>query len=120
MFEGLVANKLAKKMFDEKELYKIVKRHAFWGAFVMLFPLFGIDWLVFIYVLWHMYNAICEELGTSLKFGTIAVGFVVNVVIAIILDILFTVIPFLTSFFVYAQFYFSGKAYIETLKRLDL
>lgn len=119
MFEGLIASKLANKMF-EKDLYKIVKRHAFWGALVMLLPLFGLDWLVFVFVLWHMYNAICEALGTTLKFSTIAVGFIVNIVVAIALDIIFTFIPFLIGFIVYAQFYFSGKAYIESLKRLDL
>lgn len=119
MFEGLIASKLANKMFEE-DLFKIVKRHAFWGALVMLFPLFGLDWIVFIFVLWHMYNAICEKLGTSLNFSTIAVGFIVNIVIAIALDLLFTFIPFLIGFIVYAQFYFSGKAYIETLKRMHL
>ena len=46
MFEGLIANKLANKMMEE-DLYKIVKRHAFWGALVMILPLFGFDWIVF-------------------------------------------------------------------------
>ena len=79
MLEGLISNKLAHKMFDEEELYKIVKRHAFWGALVMLLPLFGLDWIVFVAILWRMYNKLCLELGTTLKFSTIAVGFVVNI-----------------------------------------
>ena len=107
-------------MFDEEELYKIVKRHAFWGALVMLLPLFGLDWIVFVAILWRMYNKLCLELGTTLKFSTIAVGFVVNIIVAIVLDIIFTIIPFLISFIVYFQFYFSGKAYIESLKRMHL
>ena len=96
MFEGLIANKLANKMMEE-DLYKIVKRHAFWGALVMILPLFGFDWIVFCAILWRMYNKICLHVGTTLKFSTIAAGFIV-----------------------YAQFYFSGKAYIETLKRMHL
>lgn len=120
MLEGLISNKLAHKMFDEEELYKIVKRHAFWGALVMLLPLFGLDWIVFVAILWRMYNKLCLELGTTLKFSTIAVGFIVNIIVAIVLDIIFTFIPFLISFIVYFQFYFSGKAYIESLKRMHL
>jgi hypothetical protein len=118
MFEGYIAGKFANKMF-EKNLYKIVKRHAFWGALVLFFPLFGLDWAVFVYVLWHMYHSICKELGTTLNFKTITTGFVVNVVVAIVLDVAFSFFPFLSSFIVYAQFYFSGKAYIESIKKLN-
>lgn len=115
MFEGLIAGKLANRMF-EKDVFKIVKKHALWGALVMILPLFGFDWLVFCFVLWHMYYAICEKVGTKLNLGNIIVGLVVNVVVAIVLDIILTFIPFLIGFVVYAQFYFSGKAFIETLK----
>lgn len=119
MFEGLIANKLAGKMMEE-DLYKIVKRHAFWGALVMILPLFGFDWIVFCAILWRMYNKICEHVGTTLKFSTIAAGFIVNILVAIVLDLILTFIPILIGFIVYAQFYFSGKAYIETLKRMHL
>ena len=119
MFEGLIANKLAGKMMEE-DLYKIVKRHAFWGALVMILPLFGLDWIVFCAILWRMYNKICLHVGTTLKFSTIAVGFIVNILVAIVLDLILTVFPILIGFIVYAQFYFSGKAYIETLKRMHL
>ena len=115
MLEGYIANKLGNKMFQE-DIFKIVKRHALAAAIVMMFPLAGLDWLIYIYVLWHMYNAICKKVGTTLNFGNIAIGFFVNIFIAILLDVLFTFIPFLISFVVYAQFYFSGKAFIEILK----
>lgn len=119
MFEGLIADKLANKML-EKDLYKIVKRHAFWGALVMVFPLFGLDWIVFTFVLWRMYNKICQHVGTTLKLSTIATGLVVNIAVGIVLDIVLTFIPVLIGFIVYLQFYLSGKAYIESLKKLNL
>lgn len=78
MLEGYIANKVANNLF-EKDVYKIVKRHAL---------------------------------------GNILVGYIVNIIIAIVLDVIFTLIPFLISFIVYAQFYLSGKVYIETLKKM--
>lgn len=116
MFEGFIAGKLANKMF-ENDVFKIVKKHASWGAIIMILPLFGFDWLIYSYILWHMYYAICEKVGTKLDISNIIVGLIVNIAVAIGLDIVLTFIPFLIGFVVYAQFYFSGKAYIETLKR---
>ena len=115
MFEGYIAEKLANKMF-EKEVFKIIKRHAAAGAIVMMLPLLGLDWIIYCVVLWHMYYAICEKLDTELNFSNIAIGFFVNIIIAIILDLIFTFLPFLTAFIVYAQFYLSGKAFVESLK----
>ena len=117
MFEGLIASKLANKMF-EKDVFKIVKKHAFWGSLCMILPTGGLEVFIFIFVLWHMYSSICKKVGTTLKTDTIIVGLIVNSVIAFILDIVFMIIPFLTCFVIYAQFYFSGKAYIETLKSM--
>ena len=116
MFEGFIAGKLANKMF-EKDVFKIVKKHAFIGAIVMILPLFGFDWIIYCIVLWHMYHAICEKVGTKLDLGNIIVGIIVNIIVGIGLDVILTFIPFLIGFIVYAQFYFSGKAYIETLKQ---
>ena len=65
-----------------------------------------------------MYYAICKKVGTSLNFSNLIVGFIVNIIVAVVLDAIFTFIPFLIGFIVYAQFYFSGKAYIETLKKM--
>lgn len=117
MFEGYIAGKLANRMY-EHDVFKIVKKHAFWGALIMILPLFGLDWLIYCYILWHMYYAICQKVGVSLNFGNVIVGFIVNIIVAIVLDAILTFIPFLIGFIVYAQFYFSGKAYIETLKKM--
>lgn len=117
MFEGYIAGKLANKIL-EKDVLKIVKNHAMCGALIMVFPLFGLDWIIYIGILWHMYYAICQKVGVSLNFGNVIVGFIVNIIVAIVLDAILTFIPFLIGFIVYAQFYFSGKAYIETLKKM--
>lgn len=107
------------KMFDE-DTAKIVRKHAFWGAIVMALPLFGFDLIVFCFVLWHMYSALCERANKKFDKGSIIVGLIVNVVIAFALDTVLTFIPIIgwlgTGFLVYLQFYFSGKAYIETIK----
>ena len=120
MLQGFIASKWGDKMFEE-DIAKTVKRRAFWGALIMALPLFGLEWIVFTIILWNMYSALSEKVGTKLKFGTIAVGFIVNIVVAIAIDALFTLLPVLgwlgTGFLVYLQFYLSGKMYIETLRK---
>ena len=117
MFEGYIAEKLANKMF-EKEVFSIVKKHALCAAIVMSLPLFGIDWIIYMIILWHMYSASCEKVGTTLNISSVIVGMIVNIIVGIALDIILTLIPLLIGFIVYAQFYFSGKAFIETLKKI--
>ena len=46
MFEGYIAGKFANKMF-EKDVFKIVKKHAFWGALLMMIPDFGFGIIFF-------------------------------------------------------------------------
>lgn len=119
MFEGLIASKLANKMF-EKDVFRIVKKHAFWGCLLMSLPDFGFGTIIFIWILWRMYSKIAEKcnLSFSENFWKLAgVGFIVNIVVAFFLDIVFSVLPFLAPFVFYAQFYFSGKMYIEALKK---
>lgn len=121
MLQGYIANKWGDKMF-EKDIAKIVRRRAFWGAVIMALPLFGVEWVVFIVILWNMYSALCKKANTKLKFSTIAVGFIVNVIVAIAVDAALTLVPAIgwlgTGFIVYLQFYLSGKAYIETLRKM--
>ena len=117
MFEGYIAGKLANRMF-EQDVFRIVKKHAFWGALIMVFPLFGLDWLIYCCILWHMYYAICKKVGCKLNIGSIFTGVLVNIIVAVVLDLVLTFIPILIGFIVYAQFYFSGKAFIETLKKM--
>lgn len=107
------------KMFDN-DTARIVRSHALWGSIIMALPLFGLDWIAFCCILWHMYSCLSERAGTTLNIGSIIVGVIVNIVIAVVLDLTLTLVPIIgwlgTAFIVYLQFYFSGKSFIETLK----
>ena len=115
MCEGLIASKLANKMF-EKEVFKIVKKHAFLAAITAGFLSYfiGIWQLIFIYILWHMYNSICEKVGTTLNWKNILTGIVVNIIVSVVIGF----IPIANIIIVYIQFYFSGKLFIEALKEM--
>lgn len=120
MFQGYIANRWGDKMF-EAEIAKVVKRRAFWSALIVALPLLGIEWVIFTIILWSMYSTLCKKTGTKLRLGTIVLGIVVNVVVIIVIDIVFSFLPVLgwlgTGFLVYLQFYLSGKLYIETLRK---
>lgn len=119
MFEGYIAGKFANKMF-EKDVFKIVKRHSFWGALLMMIPDFGLGTIFFIAVLWHMYSSIAHKVGLSFSdnFWKLAgIGFFVNVLIALVIDVALSFFFFLEPFIIYLQFYLSGKMFIETLKK---
>ena len=120
MFQGYIARRWGDKMFEE-DIAKVVKKRAFWAAIVAVLPLIGFEYVFYIYILWNMYSTICKKVGTTLKFGTIAVGYITNIAVYIALDLILTAIPVIgwlgTGFVVYMQFYFSGKMFIETLKK---
>ena len=111
------------KMFEE-DLAKVVRKHSFYAAIVMAIPLFGLGIFFFIYILWHMYSVLCAKCGTTLKISTVIVGIIVNVIIAITVNLLLMLLPVVgwlgTGFIVYVQFYLSGKAFIESLRNLKI
>ncbi|MBD5403162.1 hypothetical protein HDR58_10280 [bacterium] len=120
MFEGTIAAKFANKYF-EKDVFKIVRRHALVASLLMMLPDFGLGGLFYIVCLWRMYSKVAEKVGISFsnnKGKLIGVGFIVNIAAAFILDIIFTPLFFLEGFIVYAQFYLSGKLYVENIKKL--
>lgn len=110
-------------MFEE-DMAKIVRKHAFWAAIIMIIPTFGFGLILYCYILWHMYYALCERCGTELKISTVIAGIIVNLIIAAVVNFVLAYIPVIgwlgTGFIVYLQFYLSGKSYIETLRRLKL
>lgn len=118
MLQGQFAN-YGDKMFDQ-DTAKIVRKHAFWAAIVMALPLFGLDWIIFCFILWHMYSSLCERANKKLDIRNIIVALIVNVLIGIAIDFALSFIPIIgwlgTGFIVYLQFYFSGKSFLETIK----
>lgn len=122
MFEGYIAGKFANKMF-EKDVFKTIKKHAFWGALLMMIPDMGFGVVFFTAVLWHMYSSICDKVGISFTenfWKLVGLGIIVNIGVAFAIDLLLSVLFFLNGFLIYLQFYFSGKAFVESLKRLDV
>ena len=120
MFEGAIAAKLANKYF-EKDIFKIIRKRALIGALLMALPDFGFGGFIFIAVLWNMYSKISEKVGISFsenKGKLIGLGFVVNIAVAFILDFMLSAFFFIEPFIVYAQFYLSGKMFVESLKQL--
>lgn len=122
MFEGTIAKKVGGGLFPEEKLKKMVHNHAMVAAIVVALPLPAIEQILFICILWHMYSALAKHVGQSLGCSAIIVGVVVNIGFMIVYSIALEFIPvvgWLTSAgLCYLQFYISGKAYIETLKRM--
>ena len=119
MFEGYIVGKFANKMF-EKDVFKIVKRHAMIGALLMMIPDFGFGTIFYIAILWHMYSSIAKKVGLSFSdnfWKLVGFGFFVNVFIALVVDVALSFLFFLEPFIIYLQFYLSGKVYIESLKK---
>lgn len=117
---GLISAKLADKYF-EKDIFKIIKRRAAIGALLMAFPDFGFGGFIFIAVLWSMYSKISAKVGISFSENIgklIGIGVVINIVVAFILDFALSALFFIEPFLVYAQFYLSGKMFVESLKKL--
>lgn len=48
----------------------------------------------------------------------IGIGVVINIIVAFILDFALSALFFIDPFLVYAQFYLSGKMFVESLKKL--
>lgn len=120
MFEGMIAAKFANRYF-EKDVFKIVKSRATLAALLMMLPDFGLGGFIFIAVLWNMYSKICEKVGISFSENRgklIGVGAIVNIIVAFILDFALSALFFIEPFIIYAQFYLSGKFFVESLKTL--
>lgn len=118
-----VAEKSMGRMFPEKQLLDIVKSHARWGAIAIAIPFIPVaDTILYVIILWHMYHKLSEASHQSLKIG---IGIFVNIMVCIgigIADEVLDWVPVIgwlfSALIVYIQFYFSGRAYISTLKEL--
>lgn len=121
MFQSFISSKIAGKVYNDDDLLKIVKRHAFFGSLVMMIPDCGLGTIAFVIILWRMYSKICERIGMSFSsnfWKLVGVGFFVNIAVALAVDILLTALFFLEPFIMYLQFYFSGKLFIESAKKI--
>lgn len=69
-----------------------------------------------------MFSALCKRANKKLDASRILVGIIVNIIIAILVDLVLSFIRFIgwlgTGFIVYLQFYLSGKSFLETIKKM--
>ncbi len=121
MLEKQLAEKFGGKIFPEENMRKIVQKHAVAAAIVIALPAFGIDWIIYCIILWHMYSKLGNEVGAPFGCATIIFGVLVNIVLTIIFDLALTYIPILgwitAAGIVYLQFYISGRLYIDSLRK---
>ena len=124
MFEGTISGYIGEKMFkdNEKNIFKTIKTHAFVGSLLLMFPEFGFGVIIYAIILWHMYSSICNKVGISFSkyfWKLVGVGFFVNIIVALILNIVCSIIPLLPAFVHYTQFYISGKMFCEKIKTIN-
>ena len=107
------------------EVSKIIKQHSLYGAICMVLPLWGLETLIYIPVLWGMYVKLCDKAKVPFwsNFVTsILGGFIVNVIVVIILNFILDFIPLAgwiaSALIGYCATLFSGCAYLETLAAL--
>lgn len=69
-----------------------------------------------------MFSALCKRANKKLDASRILVGIIVNIIIAILVDLVLSFFCFIgwlgTGFIVYLQFYLSGKSFLETIKKM--
>lgn len=122
MFEGYIAGKFANKFF-EKDIFNTIKRHALTAALILTIPDFGLGTIFFAIILWHMYSSICTKVGISFSehfWRLVGIGFFVNVLVALFLDVILAIAFFLEGFIIYFQFYLSGKLFVDSLKNSNI
>lgn len=102
-----------------------VKTRAWMAAFVLALPLYVIDVFIYVCILWNMYIALSKIAGVPFWknfFTNFIGGFIVNIVLTLIGNIILDFIPFLGWFGMgvigYFVIIYSGAAYIEILARL--
>lgn len=108
-----------------KDVSDIIKRHSLYGAICMIVPLWGLETLIYIPILWGMYVKLCNKAEVPFWknfFTSIIGGFIVNIIVVTILNILLDFIPLAgwigAGIIGYVGTMLSGCAYLETLAKL--
>lgn len=100
------------------QVAKTVKRHAWCASLVMILPTFGLDSLLFIGVLWHMYTRICDLVNIPFWqnfVSTCLIAIIVNLVFAFVASLFLSFIPLGDSLLAFVQIMLSGIAYLKAL-----
>lgn len=102
-----------------------VNNHAITAGIALALPLFGLDNIIYIVTLWHMYSSLCSLAGKSFYsnfWKSIISGFLVNIIVCTFLEWVVSFIPlfgFLGAFIIgYASIKLSGAAYLKVLESM--
>ena len=122
--EAAYMDKYIDKGFS-KRAKKSVTSHAVCGGIVLALPAFGLDSIVYMIILWHMYSALsgmARESFKSSRTKNFIGAFIVNIIVTIGIDLVLSFLPVLGwigAFFVgYLSLKVSGAAYLSALELL--
>ena len=102
----------------------LVNNHAIVGAIALALPLFGLDNIIYLIALWHMYVGLCnlarKSFGTNMTKSFIG-AVIVNVLVASVLELACNALPFVGGIIGGAIIGFmsikiSGAAYLKALE----
>lgn len=122
--EAGVVDRYIDKGFS-KRARKKVSMCAFWGGLAFALPLFGLDNIIYMIILWGMYSSLskmaCEAYHSSRTKNFIG-GFIVNFLVASAIELALSFIPvvgWVGAFLVgYLSLKISGAAYLSALEVL--
>lgn len=107
---------------DEK-VNAAIRKRAIFGAIFMAIPLWGIETIAYMIVLWGTYRKISEISGVPFRenfFKNVLAGFILNVVITFTLGLLLDFIPVFgwigSALVGYISILLSGMGYVKALK----
>lgn len=102
----------------------LVNNHAIVGAIALALPLFGLDNIIYLIALWHMYVGLCDlarkSFGTNMTKSFIG-AVIVNILVASVLELACNVLPFVGgiiggAIIGYISIKISGASYLKALE----
>lgn len=102
-----------------KEAKSAITSAATWSAIVSLIPLWGLETIIIIFILWNMYVNICSAMKVPFSFASILGGFATNIIVCLVFNVMFDWLFglgwIIAAIAVWGVTYYSGKAYLGTL-----
>lgn len=109
--------------FLDEECKNIVRVRAIIAAVALAFPLFGLDTIIYVIVLWSTYYSISEVAGVKFSENFIScalMGALVNMVVVFVLNLILDFIPLFgwigMAIIGFLSIYLSGLGYVTALK----
>lgn len=103
---------------------KLVTNHAIVGAIALALPLFGLDNIIYLIALWHMYVGLCDlarkSFGANMTKSFVG-AVIVNVLVASVLELICNILPVAGgiiggAIIGYISIKISGASYLKALE----